>query len=101
MIVITVTVVMILVMLMTPGPVLFLLIVIQFPIIMVRIMMAFCRPSLIVNRLMVIPCMIVVVIRVVRSIVVVFGATREHCQAKSNTQDHGSDLVFSAQRLLR
>jgi len=91
---------MIMVMLMTPVPVLLLLVVIQFPVVMVRVMMSLYRPPLIVNSLVVIPCVIVVVIRVIRTIVVMFGATRENCHAKSNNQDHGLDFLFSAQRLL-
>ena len=88
-------------MLMAPVPVLFLLVVVQFSIVMVRVMMGLYCPLLIVNSLVVVPSVIVIVIRVVRTIVVMFGATGEHRQAKSTREDHGIEFLFSAQRLLR
>ncbi len=68
---------------------------------MVRVMMRLYRPSPVVNSLVVIPGVIVVVIWVVRTIIVMLGATRERRQAKRSGKKHGIEISFSPQGFLQ
>jgi hypothetical protein len=57
-----------------PGPIILLLLRLEFAEIAVRVAMGFIRPAIVVNHFVVVPHVIVGVIRVVNTIGVVFAA---------------------------